>query len=193
MNLYKRTPVYKGHFPLVAWCLLNTDFTVLISSTLEIVPHREFLCCGWGVLADRSSVCRCIAARPCPAFVWLYPGETGVPCFPTGPLKPLAGSMTLKHWNITKFYRDHSFYSLSELEWGCPNGTKYPPRQPIPNCAILPNRARLQTDGWTDRQTDRVIPVYPPNFVAGGIKTDTCIFKTVYSNLFFEYIYCVAY
>ena len=31
--------------------------------------------------------------------------------------------------------------------------------------------ARLQTDGRTDRQTDRVIPVYPtPNFVAGGIK-----------------------
>ena len=45
-----------------------------------------------------------------------------------------------------------------KLEWGCPNETKYPPRQPIPNCAILPNRARLQTDG----RTDRVIPVYPP-------------------------------
>ena len=30
--------------------------------------------------------------------------------------------------------------------------------------------ARLQTDGRTDRRTDRVIPVYPPpNFVAGGI------------------------
>ena len=29
--------------------------------------------------------------------------------------------------------------------------------------------ARLQTD----RQTDRVIPVYPPNFVAGGITTST--------------------
>ena len=42
------------------------------------------------------------------------------------------------------------------------NGTKYPPRQPIPNRAILPNRARLQTDGRTDGQTDRVIPVYPP-------------------------------
>ena len=46
-------------------------------------------------------------------------------------------------------------YSDSDLlEWGCPNGTKYPLRQPIPNRAILPNRARLQTDGHTDRQTD---------------------------------------
>ena len=54
-----------------------------------------------------------------------------------------------------------------KLEWGCPNGTKYPPRQPIPNRAILPNRARLQTDGRTDGQGDSSIP--PPNFVAGGI------------------------
>ena len=59
---------------------------------------------------------------------------------------------------------------MMKLEWGCPNGTKYPPRQPIPNRAILPNRARLQTDGQTDGRTDKVIPVYPPpNFVAGGI------------------------
>ena len=49
-----------------------------------------------------------------------------------------------------------------KLEWGCPSGTKYPPRQPIPNRAILPNRTRLQTDG----QGDSSIP--PPNFVAGG-------------------------
>ena len=43
-----------------------------------------------------------------------------------------------------------------ELEWGCPNGTKYPPRQPIPNRAILPNRARVyrRTDRQTDRRTD---------------------------------------
>ena len=67
--------------------------------------------------------------------------------------------MVSRHWFQTK------------LEWGCPIGTKYPPRQPIPNCAILPNRARLQTDGRTDGWTDRVIPVYPPNFVAGGIIT----------------------
>ena len=53
----------------------------------------------------------------------------------------------------------------SKLEWGCPNGTKYPPRQPILNRAILPNRARVyrQMDG----QGDSSIP--PPNFVAGGI------------------------
>ena len=84
----------------------------------------------------------------------------------------------------------------TKLEWGCPNGTKYPPpRQPIPNHAILPNRARLQTDGQTDRQTDRQtdgrtdgrtdgqtdgrtdgrtgwFQYTPPNFVAGGIKND---------------------
>ena len=51
----------------------------------------------------------------------------------------------------------------NKLEWGCPNGTKYPPRQPIPNRRILPNRAHVY------RRTDRVIPVYPPNLVAGGI------------------------
>ena len=51
-------------------------------------------------------------------------------------------------------------FILLQLEWGCPNGTKYPPWQPIPNRAILPNRARIyrqtdgQTDGRTDRQTD---------------------------------------
>jgi hypothetical protein len=28
----------------------------------------------------------------------------------------------------------------------------------------------LWTDREADRQTDRLIPVYPPNFVAGGIK-----------------------
>ena len=51
-----------------------------------------------------------------------------------------------------------------KLEWGFPNGTKYPPRQPIPNRAILPNRARVyrRTDRRTDGRTDRVIPVYPP-------------------------------
>ena len=46
----------------------------------------------------------------------------------------------------------------AKLEWGCPNGTKYPPQQPIPNRAILPNRARLQTDGQTDGQGDSSIP-----------------------------------
>ena len=51
-----------------------------------------------------------------------------------------------------------------KLEWGCPNGTKYPPRQPFPNHAILPNRVYRRTDG----QGDSSIPP-PPNFVAGGI------------------------
>ena len=36
-------------------------------------------------------------------------------------------------------------------------------------CAGNPNAAG-QTDGRTDEQTDMVFPVYPPNFVAGGIK-----------------------
>ena len=44
-----------------------------------------------------------------------------------------------------------------QLEWGCPKGTKYPPRQPIPNRAILPNPARLQTDRQTDGQGDSSI------------------------------------
>ena len=80
------------------------------------------------------------------------------------------------------------FNSLHEkLEWGCPNGTKYPPRQPIPNRVILPNRARLQTDRRTDGQGDSSIPP-PPNFVAGGIKNyhfwrkhfkDICILSTL--------------
>ena len=34
-----------------------------------------------------------------------------------------------------------------------------------PNCDWTDGR----TDGRTDGQTDMVIPVYPPNFVAGGI------------------------
>ena len=57
------------------------------------------------------------------------------------------------------------FIFNTKLEWGCPNGTKYPPRQPIPNRAILLNRVRLQTDGQTDGQGDSSIP---PNFVVGG-------------------------
>ena len=33
----------------------------------------------------------------------------------------------------------------------------------------------------TDRQTDRVIPVYPPNFVAGGIISNFYrMFKTIF-------------
>ena len=67
-------------------------------------------------------------------------------------------------------------YRLIELEWGCPNGTKYPPRQPIPNRAILPNRTRVYRR--TDRRTDRVIPVYPPpNFVA-GVNNEIAIMST---------------
>ena len=64
--------------------------------------------------------------------------------------------------------------ALQKLEWGCPNGTKYPPRQPIPNRAILPNRARVY------RRTDRVIPVYPPpNFVAGGYNQAVKVIKSI--------------
>ena len=36
-----------------------------------------------------------------------------------------------------------------------------------------------RTDSKTDGQTDRLIPVYPPNFVAGGgiISTNNCSFS----------------
>ena len=71
-----------------------------------------------------------------------------------------------------RFRQTHSPKKRNKLEWGCPNGTKYPPRQPIPNRAILPNRARLQTDGQTDGRTDGRTGWFqytPPNFVAGGI------------------------
>ena len=56
----------------------------------------------------------------------------------------------------------HEIFPQRKLEWGCPNGTKYPPRQPIPNRAILPNRAHVyrQTDRQTDGQGDSSIP--PP-------------------------------
>ena len=75
---------------------------------------------------------------------------------------------------------------LKKLEWGCPNGTKYPPRQPIPNRAILPNRARLQTDGRTGW-----FQYTPPNFVAGGINIyiyflNSC--KTPYYSLQMMYV-----
>ena len=61
----------------------------------------------------------------------------------------------------------------NQLEWGCPNGTKYPPRQPIQTPQVMRLKsfyltarlyltARASTDRRTDRQTDRVIPVYPP-------------------------------
>ena len=43
-----------------------------------------------------------------------------------------------------------------KLELGCLNGTKYPLRQPIPNRAILPNRARVYRR--TDGQGDSSIP-----------------------------------
>ena len=69
-----------------------------------------------------------------------------------------------------------SLADLAELEWGCPNGTKYPPRQPILNRTILPNSARVYRR--TDRQTDGRTGWFqytPPNFVAGGYKNNnTC-------------------
>ena len=91
-----------------------------------------------------------------------------------------------------------TYVSQMKLEWGCPNGTKYPPRQPIPNRAILPNRARVyrRTDRQTDRQTDGRTGWFqytPPNFVAGGYnygQTDRWIIdgwidiKTIQTYLF---------
>ena len=64
--------------------------------------------------------------------------------------------VTMQHKSITLIYcssENSTPRDQFQLEWGCPNGTKYPPRQPIPNRAILPNRARLQTDGQTDGRT----------------------------------------
>ena len=65
-------------------------------------------------------------------------------------------------------------YKWVKLEWGCPNGTKYPPRQPIQTPQVMSLKPFYLT-AWfyltarVYRQTDRVIPVYPPYFVAGGI------------------------
>ena len=48
-------------------------------------------------------------------------------------------------------------------------------------CAGNPNAAG-QTDGRTDGQTDMVIPVYPPNFVAGGINKKNVVYvRSVWS------------
>ena len=68
--------------------------------------------------------------------------------------------------------------SKVKLEWGCPNGTKYPPWQPIQTPQVmclkpfyltaqfyLTARVYRQTDG----QTDRVIPVYPPQTSLRGV------------------------
>ena len=64
------------------------------------------------------------------------------------------------------------FRSNIQLEWGCPNGTKYPRGNQFnsPSYAretILPNRARVyrRTYGQMDGQNDSSIP---PNFVTGG-------------------------
>ena len=72
----------------------------------------------------------------------------------------------------------------TELEWGCPNGTKYPPRQPIQTPQVmrlklfyLTERTRLQTD----RRTDRVIPVYPLTSLRGY--NDNYGWSTVFSLL----------
>ena len=50
---------------------------------------------------------------------------------------------------------------MSKLEWGCPIGTKYPRGNQFLTARFYLT-ARASTDRRTDRQTDRVIPVYPP-------------------------------
>ena len=73
-------------------------------------------------------------------------------------------------------------WTQKKLEWGCPNGTKYPPRQPIQTPQVMCLKPFYLTAQFyltacvyrqTDGRTDRVIPVYPPppNFVVGVIKT----------------------
>ena len=62
-----------------------------------------------------------------------------------------------------------------KLEWGCPNGTQYPPPPAATNTnspsyareTILPNRARLQTDGQTDGRGDSSIPPPPLTSLRG--------------------------
>ena len=59
----------------------------------------------------------------------------------------------------------------TKLEWGCPNGTKYPPRQPIQTPQVMRLKsfyltahfyltAQSSTDRRTDRQGDSSIPPY---------------------------------
>ena len=96
---------------------------------------------------------------------WTFlPSEANTRVRMTTTLKVQTPTWQLAFWSL-----NHSlewFQLLKQLEWGCPNGTKYPPRQPIPNRAILPNRTRIYRR--TDRRTGW-FQYTPPNFVAGGI------------------------
>ena len=65
-----------------------------------------------------------------------------------------------------------------QLEWGCPNGTKYPPRQPIQIPQVMRLKAFYlttrvstdrRTDRWMDGQGDSSIPPLISLWGGGGI------------------------
>ena len=90
-----------------------------------------------------------------------------------------------------------------KLEWGCPNGTKYPPRQPIQTPQVMCLKpfyltARFYLIAGVYRQTDGRTGWFqytPPNFVAGGkmmINSTTFytlldIPLTIFSKFFFSF------
>ena len=76
-----------------------------------------------------------------------------------------------------------SWQNQTSVEWGCPNGTKYPPRQPIQTPQVMCLKPFYLTAGVaqciyrrTDGRTER-FQYTPLNFVAGGI-----IILTSYKN-----------
>ena len=81
--------------------------------------------------------------------------------------KPFSVIYALWPWPLTSKYIGHILASWGVCMWSFmiigAKGKQL--------CARNPNAAG-QTDGQTDGRTDMVIPVYPPNFVAGGIKTN---------------------
>ena len=59
-------------------------------------------------------------------------------------------------WNITHKLNIDTYKTQFELEWGCPNETKYPPRQPIQTPQVMCTKpfyltACTSTDGQTER------------------------------------------
>ena len=134
----------KSYIPLetavtVIFFLVNPFLKQGISSEYIMV---DFICMGLlDLLGTQTENYK--MKLPCPQ----WDSDPGPSAYKANALSvALLELITLDHVKVVALYL--SF--LCKLEWGCPNGTKYPPRQPIPNRAILPNRARLQTDGQGD-------------------------------------------